>query len=699
LFLTPIRLFCSFPQGKCHICRRVFCCGKCRQKHQFNAHAIAVRESLERPRSLSQPGSLLTEHRLEVEPGVTSIYVFCPICERRPLLLREEMHGELLAHIEACHLPLRCRKCQRNYTRIDDLREFSKCADQREDCSGMSGDLSCETEASKVTVKRAPDMRFQATAMSTQTSPSMLVTPNMRLINMRWKAKRSITHEEFIGDSVSSIRNLSSISNSSIRRPQSLHPADTVEKGKVIRSTSTPLQVENIFAKPKEPVTFNATNGGHVSSIYQEEASPAPDPNPPLQLQQRAWKMSTRSKMSAVTPLRQVMSKSIQKAFVEHGGIGMQQQQQQPSRVMQRRMRLDLSDNGNNSIEQAGSGGAAGAALDLRLSPAMRRTQSESSAQSASSVSSYKQQITTESIIITSSTSSSASSATVYNTCESVEIISAAVHLPTITPVRLPASGGGMNKKLINFETPPKSDDPAKGEGEGGDSDGVHEETKDDAFFTPNPGTLERPERPERRNRHAIVPRQLSEEFGKDQQQHAGKKASPPPPEKPKPRPPLRECRQAKAFSGVQDLPGRSASEENTEPESEAYGDEEEVFLPTNASTRNDRKQQGASGGLWSLMSSMIRLPASLRGDGHKPKDACSAPPSGSLIRRCASIAGSLVRPARGDGAGNEDGQSLKRKRTQTLDNQYCSPLSPSVNSSKRYRIRPREPIERMRNT
>ncbi|XP_017064302.1 mitosis initiation protein fs(1)Ya [Drosophila eugracilis] len=678
-------------EGKCQICKRVFCCGKCRQNHQFKAHAIVVREPLGL-KSSSNGG--ITEHRHQMESGATTIYVFCPICERRPLLLREEMHGELLAHIETCHLPLRCRKCQRNYTRIDDLREFSKCVDQQQNCTGTScNNLTADTDTSKVTVKKASN----SIAISTQTSPG--VTP-ISLINMRWKAKSRITHEEFISDSVSSIRNLSSFSNSSIRRSighLGVNPPETVEKGKVIRSTSTPLQLESVFAKPKEPITFNASNGGHVSSIYHEEPSPALESNSAQQqpMQQRTWKMSGRNKMSAATPLRQVMSKSIQKAFVEHGGMLVHQP---PSGVIQRRVRLDLSE--HSSTEGIGSSSA----LDLRLSPAMRRTQSESSAIEVSGSSTcsrnpdpYKrpfllsaQKLTTESIIITRMNSNSQeTSSTVYNSCESVEIIrstseSAEVcHVPAITPIRI--TGTGINKKQIKFETPPKSCRQLTGNAEGDD-------TKDQ-FFTPDPGT---PERPDRRHRQAIVPRQLSGEFSPKKEKAKEKEMTilalvSPPPQHPRKRPPLRDCRQRRVFSGVQDVGDPEYASGDADEE------EDEVFRPTNASTRNDKKQEPpGSGRLWSLMSSMMRLPATLRGEKEKDKDSDKENAgSGSLIRRCASIAGSLVRPNVKESS-MEDNQSLKRKRTQTLDNQYCSPLSPS-SSSKRYRIRSREPIERMR--
>ncbi|XP_034671173.1 mitosis initiation protein fs(1)Ya [Drosophila subobscura] len=689
----------QFDEGKCHICQRVFCCGKCRSKHQFKTHAIAVRE----PLAVASAVGGIVEHKIEMESGRTTIYVFCPICEQKPLMLCEEIYAELLAHIETAHLPLRCRKCLRNYTKISDLREFSKCVDMRQDCSGSSSDLTANTDASKVTVKQAlAQVPMCTSSISTQTSPGM--TP-ISLINMRWKAKsRVTTHEEMISDSVSSIRNISSISNGSIRRSigqlSSLH--ETVEKGKVIRSTSTPVQLESMFAKPKEPLTFNASSGGHVSSIYQEEPSPALEGNPiqqqqqqQQQLQQRPWKVGARSKMTAVTPLRHVMSKSIQKAFVEHGAMLVPP----PTGLMQRRVRLDLSDNNNYTAD--GAAAAAGSsALDLRLSPVVRRTQSEGSSSASEAASSLlhphdvyqrqfmlsAQKLTTESIIITRTMPSSmgeSNGSTVYNSCESVEIIrstseSAEVHLPPITPITR-VSGAAINKKQIKFETPHKSLDAASQSGE--------EESKD-AFYTPNPGT------PEHRRRPTIVPRQISGEFSpaikKENSSTMNRVTSPP--DRPRARPPLRDCHKVRAFSGVQDLPvGQSLGVEE---------DEDDVFLPTNASTRKDRKRDQGTGRLWSIMSTMMRLPATLRGDkndrenkeNNGPSGSGSA--SGSLIRRCASIAGSLVRTSSRDG---DDEPPLKRKRTQTLDNnQYCTSMSPS-SSSKRYRIRPREPIERMR--
>lgn len=209
--------------------------------------------------------------------------MFCPICENRPLPLQAELPTEMFLHIESCHLPLCCKKCLKIYNKIDDLKQFTKCIQPTVVCQNqesLASNHSCYTdEASKVTVTKAlmPHgmTAVQSSPMRRQDFNENHVTP-ISIINMRWKAKSKLTHEEFITDSVSSIKNLSSISNSSLRR--SLSAASEV-KGKVIRCSSTPVHLEMVFSKPKEQ-TFNATGTGHISSIQcisgsESDISPA----------------------------------------------------------------------------------------------------------------------------------------------------------------------------------------------------------------------------------------------------------------------------------------------------------------------------------------------------------------------------------------------------------------------------------------
>ncbi|KAH8386648.1 hypothetical protein KR093_001718 [Drosophila rubida] len=750
-------------QVKCNICKRIFCCAKCRQKHQFNTHAIAVSQKAQK--NMMQDGPHDDDCRNnDIQLSATTIYVFCPICEQKPLTLRKEMYAELLAHIETVHLPLRCRKCLRHYTKIDDLLDFSKCVDLSQHCNAsiitnsMDANQTCDTDASKITVKPATVTATVASnTISTQTSPCITkdlndtqlqqqgqhlnLTP-ISLFNMRWKAKSRLTQEEFISDSVSSIRNLSTDSvNLSLQRRsigRLTAPAPDI-KGKVIRSTSTPLQVCSMFAKPKETLTFNASSGGgggsgaaHLSSIYHsgyvldEQNTPAaPTPADSSQLlqqqpQQRAWKVGGRGKITAVTPLRQVMSKSIQKAFVELTSTTNSNGNHQAQ--AQRRMRLDLSETPSDCI---------GAALDLRLSPVVRRTQSDATSTEQSTAAAAEpyqillsaQKLTTESIIITrtqhgggrsnslpvSSTNGSTTS-TVYNSCESVEIITSsttssaslqqvaeagdACEMPPITPItRIP--GAIIHKKLIKFETPHKST--AQQTSQTGD-ESLQEDKE--IFYTPNPGSnpaspsVDSSSKERRQQRQQIVPRQLSDQFANKNSPSKSLSSRAPlkRPLGPRARPPLRACHHQKTFSCVQDV----HSEDD---------EEEEVFLPNSASTHNDNKKRSASstvgepgGRLWSLMSSVMRLPATLRSDRNDADKENMNSTSGSLIRRCASIAGSLVRTMHGQDDDDHDMQSMKRKRTQTLDNQYSNTqLSSPSSSSKRVRIQSRKPIERMR--
>lgn len=295
-FYTIIFLFHFLFQTICKVCQNVFCCAKCRYKHEIKKHAIVVRktimnsiETTSTTTHATNTASGSTFTNIVTTKGVTSsdttsssdgemqrqlpyeeIYLFCPICEKRPLPLQSEIYTEMLIHLETHHLPLRCDKCSKMYYNIDDLKEFTKCMRPTDVCQSMesaSSNQSCYTDdASKVTVRGST----QVSPMRRHEFNDSHMTP-ISIINMRWKAK-SKAHEEFISDSVSSIKNISSISNSSIRRS---HGVASAVKGKVIRSTSTPVHLEMVFAKPKEQ-TFNATGAGHMSSIYHSDSDISP---------------------------------------------------------------------------------------------------------------------------------------------------------------------------------------------------------------------------------------------------------------------------------------------------------------------------------------------------------------------------------------------------------------------------------------
>lgn len=271
-------------QTICKVCQAVFCCAECCHNHEIKTHAIVVRKPVIIP---AENRNECTQSSYRAKAAFETSYLLCSICEKKPLLLQPELHSEMLLHIELHHLPLRCQKCLKVFNKISDLKELSKCVNPNIVCNGielLSSNQFCYTnEASKLTVAKAAIPY----CITSQNSPSIRdasnesnITP-ISLINMRWKAKSKLTHEEFISDSVSSIKNISSISNSSISRNTETSSGGN---GKVIRCSSTPVHLEMVFARPKEQ-TLNATGSRLMSSIQynsgcESDSSPAfPKPN------------------------------------------------------------------------------------------------------------------------------------------------------------------------------------------------------------------------------------------------------------------------------------------------------------------------------------------------------------------------------------------------------------------------------------
>lgn len=390
----------------------------------------------------------------------------------------------------------------------------------------------------------------------------------------------------------------------------------------------------------------------------------------------------SRPRISAVTPLRHVMSKSIQKAFAEHGLPA--STAVRGSTAYQRKKMFDST----SSPSVDGPQSPVQPALDLRLSPAVRRSQSEGEEflKNQTTASSHNvqrnelpnlrrkimlsaQKLTTESIVITrtehlasvssssldsssngsinslkpcgstnssyQSASSNSTGGSVFKSCSSVEIITATTEqiklksenivakltMPPLTPItRIP--GAVINKKLIKFETPKVDSNEAR------DS----QNSPSDVFFTPNAtpmrkGSLSRDhESTENNKRKNLVKQNLTGRFS------------------PLRRPSIRECAQSTAFSRIENITNAFNIEDDID---------DDVFLPDESDEQHvtqdiikDLKPQ-QTGGLWSRMTSAMRLPSR---KGSNSKDITKNDSkllvdanSNSIIKRCASIAGMII--------------------------------------------------------
>jgi hypothetical protein len=147
----------------------------------------------------------------------------------------------------------------------------------------------------------------------------------------------------------------------------------------LVRTTSTPFHNFNYLSKPNESysMTSQMSSIHHTTTTENESCShntSAQSPTP-KELYKMKAALRSRSKVAA-TPLRQVMSKSIQRAIAQHTGF----YTKGINPTCQRKMSFDsTTSSGHNSVSEDSSINVP-SPLDLRTSPALKRSASESSA-------------------------------------------------------------------------------------------------------------------------------------------------------------------------------------------------------------------------------------------------------------------------------------------------------------------------------
>uniref|UniRef100_A0A1A9UEE9 Uncharacterized protein n=1 Tax=Glossina austeni TaxID=7395 RepID=A0A1A9UEE9_GLOAU len=708
----------------CKYCQEVFCCGKCRYRHELETHAIKIR----------QPAAAQNEdQKFRVDDqsyDVKNIFMCCPICENRPLPLRSDLPEEILNHLKSKHLPLKCQKCSKIYQKINDMKEFSKCVQTKPNLEEES-EYEVNQSRNVAEASKLDDYKKVGKTISTQTSPIWREhfcesdSGHKSVAGLRYQAKCKAACEELLTDSVSSIKNISSANNSSMKK------SSTDKTGKLIRSTSTPVQLGLLFAKPREQA-FNASGNGQVSSIHSSgcelDNSPAwlHTNNQAVENVNCYRKLSgVRSKMTAITPLRQVMSKSIKKAFVEHGFATAAGALYKDSNYHL----MNTPHSPNSSIAKSPSSRP----LDLRLSPALRRCHSETEEvlkNQISYVSQNKnhnvllssQKVTTESIVITrtectataitskdknmeastepcSSTSSSYHSAasscmesSVFKSCSSVKIITETTEL---NQVQFQAD----TKKILNLEPEKSSNNYPDQNCELKKS--INNQLTALTPITRIPGALinkklinfesplkDETDSPKLMNSSAEVfftpnatpVRKKSDihETSADSDK-ACKRLLP-------------ELNIAASAS----LKGRGQSTALQD-----FTDEEQIER-IEKQPKSKTKNQKQS--IWSLMSSVIRFPSF---KDNNQNEICAEINPKPTLKKCASIEGTNVKAT--DGKDGADIQFAKRKRSNTIASQTnyslasqptdIKAISPKGNlntSSKRFRIQGRRPLDRM---
>lgn len=379
---------------QCRTCGQVFCCAKCRQKHENNSHQ-----------------------------EMQAIRQICYICNNRPFPLRTDTkitpNNLLIQHIMTEHLPLRCNRCSKVFLTASDFKAIVRCT--------PFGDSNTNTSNHACSLEHSPNIptiletpvernaavenkeniednggsfdqlcsnrknRFRPTAAIKAKDPSNVLDkpniskelmgitdpyeqiekPNEALltplskINLRWKRKS----QSF--DTSNGSGNMSALNTSEAV----VFPIPHSASKKLARTTSTPMM--NGFG-PNAKCSYESYSSvlGQMSSIHHSAnessyaknddhttASPAS-----YEFEKVRAIIKSRSKIAA-TPLRQVMSKSIQRAIAQHGHYS-----KMLAPGTQRKMSF-------NSTGSSGTNSTVGSpsrnAIDLRTTPALKRASSE----------------------------------------------------------------------------------------------------------------------------------------------------------------------------------------------------------------------------------------------------------------------------------------------------------------------------------
>ncbi|XP_058059662.1 uncharacterized protein LOC131210430 [Anopheles bellator] len=387
---------------QCRTCAQVFCCAKCRHKHEEANHQEAA-----------------------------MIRKICYICNQRPFPLRKDTkittNNVLIAHILQEHMPLRCNRCTKVFYSLHDLQQLSKCfmlcpnssegecflegslpavearvslpaPDENKENLSVNVDQGLgktENKRQAGNVARRRSVPLSVELQSLQESQEIieevdeaLLTP-LTKINLRWKRKSRQSFESMLSTSGNNNSSASSSSTSDLLKLNDVPAPGVVPRPKLVRSTSTPMYQWQLMPMVKLPNESYTATMGQMSSIHcstESEAdsrsddmgvSPPPPPAPSSadELDKVRAIIRNRSKVAA-TPLRQVMSKSIQRAIAQHT-TGAYSKMLQPGTQRKMSFNSTMSSTGANN---SSVGSPTPDPLDLRTTPVLKRESNVSSA-------------------------------------------------------------------------------------------------------------------------------------------------------------------------------------------------------------------------------------------------------------------------------------------------------------------------------
>lgn len=382
--------------------------------------------------------------------------LICYVCDGQKLPLGIDFSfpsDDVLQHIVDFHLPLRCVKCLKMFESVEDLKDANKCC------------LPVLIE------EHEPESEKE-------------VADHEQNVNKDPKPDEL---------SLSKINNMTRLKGNDFEKQESL---ECVEPGKTEKQRQTSTPFANRFTDTYSSSSIQISSINYMSTSSESDASPPiavaarkafVSPQRPPKSQQQ---VRSRPRLPVqATPLRQVMSKSIQRAMQQHGHY------RESAVTLQQRK---VSFNSTNSSEDRTTSlmkftNESENPLDLRTTPARRRCSDEPPRENLiedRDLIEFSTHIEIKQIEVNirrSDIKSESSAMTTFKSCHSSIERSGSMPQLHLTPKIV---GNGLMKKTISFETPNTIETtpgvlmPAVSRKSKEDDDDDDDED-DDVFFTP----------------------------------------------------------------------------------------------------------------------------------------------------------------------------------------------------------------------
>ncbi|XP_059044989.1 uncharacterized protein LOC131840806 [Achroia grisella] len=266
------------PEACCIVCQLPFCCSNCRWKHEKSAH---------------------------------NLMFDCSICRGNRFLCKpKELEENFLRHLSEEHLPLKCKKCNKIFSRMEDFLNIDKC-------NSISELINAKQNASK-NQSRDVDRKFESLYEKTNDNVECIVSLNK---SSKTAVITPIIRKKHLVDYESSDSETEDVKNQKNMTP---HPKLVPKTPKLKRQrAATPhakkiltLMRQNIVEEYDETIDGN----GYDGSVAASKTTPLRNENNDTVSEPQKEMTTPTSHIPKILKLAKVVTTSTPTHPVDNGG-------------------------------------------------------------------------------------------------------------------------------------------------------------------------------------------------------------------------------------------------------------------------------------------------------------------------------------------------------------------------------------------